>query len=211
MTENQWVRWLPIGLLGLCLLVVLLYVFNSTRPLGEKYLPITELGGPFTLQSEDGLFSLSDIEGKVGILYFGFLNCTEACPASISVVQAAYRQLSDEEREKVQFVFISVDPERDSLIDLKDFGEYYEGDLIAVTGGSQEAVDAVTKQYGVFFDLVDMEGSALSYTVDHSSRFYMVDKAGTLQTTMSHSTTPTELAARLKQMIHAETPVSANS
>lgn len=179
--------------------IVAFYVTTSTRPIGEKYKPLSELGGPFTLETKNGPFSLSDIEGKVGVVYFGFLSCTEACPASIGVVQAAYKQLTNDERSGVQFLFVSVDPERDSLEDLYDFGDYYDNDLLALTG-SQEKIDKVTSDYGVFFELTDLEGSALGYTVDHSSRFYMIDKEGELFTTMSHSTTPSELAARIKQL-----------
>ena len=201
--QTRLLRILPLAFIGLTLAIVILYFATLDRPIGEKYRTLDELGGPFTLRNKHGDFSLSDIEGKVGVLYFGFLNCTEACPASIAVVLAAYSKLTPEERERVQFVFISVDPERDSLEDLIEFGEYYDNDIIAVTGTEQE-IDDLTRQYGVYFDLVDLEGSAFEYTVDHSSRFYMVDKAGKLLTTMSHSTTPTELAARIQQMLVAK-------
>lgn len=181
------------------ILIIVFYATTTNRPIGEKYKPLSDLGGPFTLHTKEGPFSLSDVEGKVAVVYFGFLSCTEACPASIGVVQAAYKQLTDEERNDVQFLFISVDPDRDSLDDLYDFGDYYDNDLLALTG-SEEEIDKVTSDYGVFFELTDLEGSALGYTVDHSSRFYMIDKAGKLFTTMSHSTTPSELAARIKQL-----------
>jgi len=187
--------------------IVVFYATTSTRPIGEKYKSLSELGGPFTLETKEGPFSLSDIEGKVGVVYFGFLSCTEACPASIGVVQAAYKQLTDDERNGVQFLFISVDPDRDSLDDLYDFGDYYDNDLLALTG-TQEQIDKVSSDYGVFFELTDLEGSALGYTVDHSSRFYMIDKNGELFTTMSHSTTPSELAARIKQLQNMESTSS---
>ncbi|GAB3488849.1 SCO family protein [Marinomonas epiphytica] len=200
MNESRLLKMSVIGAILLSVVIIVLYVTTTTVPIGEKYRPIEELGGPFTLETKNGPFSLSDIEGKVGVVYFGFLSCTEACPASIGVVQAAYKQLTPEERDKVQFLFVSVDPERDSLEDLYDFGEYYDNDLLALTG-SQEEIDKVTSDYGVFFELQDLEGSALGYTVDHSSRFYMIDKHGELFTTMSHSTTPSELAARIKQLM----------
>jgi len=187
----------------LSIFIIVFYVTTTTHPIGEKYKRLSDLGGPFTLETKNGPFSLSDIEGKVGVVYFGFLSCTEACPASIGVVQAAYKQLTEDERDNVQFLFISVDPERDSLEDLYDFGDYYDNDLLALTG-TQEEIDKVTSDYGVFFELTDLEGSALGYTVDHSSRFYMIDETGKLFTTMSHSTTPSELAARIKQLQNLE-------
>lgn len=199
MNESRVLKISIFAAVFLSIFIIVFYVTTSTRPIGEKYKPLSELGGPFTLQTKKGPFSLSDVEGKVSVVYFGFLSCTEACPASIGVVQAAYKQLNDDERNGVQFLFISVDPERDSLEDLYDFGDYYDNDLIALTG-TREEIDQVTSDYGVFFELTDLEGSALGYTVDHSSRFYMIDKSGELFTTMSHSTTPSELAARIKQL-----------
>lgn len=205
MNENKILKIFAAIAIFISIAIIVVYTTSGTIPIGEKYRPISELGGPFTLNTKKGTFSLSEIEGKVGIVYFGFLSCTEACPASIGVVQAAYKQLSEDERNKVQFLFISVDPERDSLVDLYDFSDYYDNDLIALTG-TQEQIDKVTSDYGVFFELTDLEGSALEYTVDHSSRFYMIDKTGDLFTTMSHSTTPNELAARIKQLINKEIP-----
>lgn len=196
-------KYIILGFAFFTIVVVLFYIFTSSRPLGEKSKPISELGGPFTAQGTAGEFSLSDIEGKVGVLYFGFLNCTEACPGSIAVYQAARKQLSKDERDKVQFIFISVDPARDTMESLQEFEAYFKGRLMVVTD-TEERVKALSKQYGVYFDLIDMEGSALGYTVDHSSRFYMINKKGELITAMSHSTTPTELAAKIQQLLNEE-------
>lgn len=190
----------------LCIgLVVGLYLFDRDLPLGQQYKTVDQYGGPFTLQNSDGSVSLSDFKGKVVLAYFGFLNCTEACPASMAVLNKAFKKLSDSERAQIQALFISVDPERDSLEDLKAFTEYYDGQVMAITG-TKPVIEKLTNQYGVFFELVDLEGSAMTYTVDHSSRFYMIDRNGKLITTMSHSTTPTELADRLRRLL--ETPTT---
>ncbi len=188
-------------LLAMIVAVVLFYVINSTKPIGEKYKEIRDLGGPFTAQGTQGPFSLSELQGKVAVLYFGFLSCTEACPDSIAVYQSARRKLSQAERNKVQFVFISVDPARDSMADLKEFEAYFKEDALRVVTDTEANILKLTRQYGVYFDLVDLEGTALQYTVDHSSRFYMVDTTGRLITSMSHTTTPTELAAKVQQLI----------
>ncbi|MEC8443360.1 MAG: SCO family protein [Pseudomonadota bacterium] len=163
--------------------------------------PIYELGGDFTAVGTDGEFSLSDLRGSAVVMYFGFLSCTEACPESIGVYHAARKKLTEEERDQVKFVFISVDPERDTPEKLKQFESFFNGRLIVVTD-TEENIQTLTKQYGVYFDLVDLEGSALQYTVDHSSRFYMVDTQGDLVTAMSHSTTPNELAAKIRQLLN---------
>ena len=89
------------------------------------------------------------------------------------------------------------------MAELQEFENYFNGTLKVVTD-TEEHIKEITKQYGVYFDLVDLEGSALGYTVDHSSRFYMVNKEGRLIVSMSHSTTPTELAAKIQQLMYAE-------
>lgn len=192
----------------LCIsLVVGIYLFDRDLPLGEQYKTVDQYGGPFTLHSGDGAVSLSDFKGKVVVAYFGFLNCTEACPASMAVLNKAFKKLSEDELNQIQALFISVDPERDSIEDLKAFTEYYGGKVMALTD-TPTVIDKLTNQYGVFFELVDLEGSAMNYTVDHSSRFYMIDRNGKLITTMSHSTTPTELAHRMRRLL--ERPVQSS-
>lgn len=181
---------------------------TSDQPLGEKFKDVSEYGGEFTLRNHMGEISLSDYKGKVVIAYFGFLNCTEACPVSMGTIVSAIGRLNHEEREKLQVFFISVDPARDDLESLKQFSDYYakrfkneaNPNIIMAITGTEDEIDKVSDDYGVFFDLVDLEGSGLGYTVDHSSRFYMIDGNGKLITTMNHSTTPTELAARIKRM-----------
>lgn len=182
------------------LILVIAYFSLRTLPVGETYKPLSEYGGDFELFGYDRDYTLDDFKGKVVVLYFGFLNCTEACPQSMTVMRTAFNRLTPEELEKVVGVFVSVDPDRDKREDLKDFAEYYHENVVALTG-TQANIDIVTERYGVYFELVDLEGSALGYTVDHASRFYLVNEQGTLSTAMSHSTTPNELAGRISELI----------
>ncbi len=188
--------------------VLLLAVTTSDQPLGEKHKPVYDYGGDFTLRNHKGDVSLQDFRGKVVVIYFGFLSCTEACPISMGTIIKATDKLTPEERAKMQVLFISVDPDRDDVNDLKEFADYYakrfkddvNPNMIMAITGTKKEIDDLSKQYGVFFEIVDLEGSAVPYTVDHSSRFYMIDGDGKLVTTMGHSTTPTELATQIKQM-----------
>ncbi len=166
----------------------LLFVLTIDKPIGDEYKPVYEYGGDFVLKNHTGDVALADQRGKVVVLYFGFLSCTEACPVSLGTIVGAIRKLTPEEREKLQVFFISVDPARDDLKSLQQFASFYEKlfakeknpNMIMAITGSQEEVDKVTDMYGVYFDLVDLEGSGLGYTVDHSSRFYMIDGDGQL-------------------------------
>ncbi len=200
MKDRNYTKYVLVAFFLLMTGLISLFALTTTTPIGVTVEPIYELGGDFTAVGTDGEFSLSDLHGSAVVMYFGFLSCTEACPDSIAVYQAARKKLTPEEREQVKFVFISVDPERDTPEKLKQFESFFNGRLIVVTD-TVDKIETLTKQYGVYFDLVDLEGSALQYTVDHSSRFYMVDTEGNLVTAMSHSTTPNELAAKIRQLL----------
>lgn len=200
MDQQRKTRLLLLAALLPLIILVVAYLSFRDLPVGEKYRPISEYGGDFELFGYDRQYTLDDFKGKVLVMYFGFLNCTEACPQSMTKMRTAFNRLKPDELKDVLGVFISVDPDRDKREDLKGFAEYYHKNVVALTG-TQEQVDEITHNYGVFFELVDLEGSALGYTVDHASRFYLVDKRGELYTTMSHSTTPNELMARIQQLL----------
>lgn len=195
------------GFMLICALVIF-YAISIERPFGEGYKSVEDYGGEFKLKSYDGDIELRDFRGKVVVAYFGFLNCTEACPQAMTIIRGALKKLTSAEKKKLKVLFISVDPERDKLVDLYQFSKYYDDDLVLGLTGTRENIGEVTKKYGVFYELVELEGSALDYTVDHSSRFYMIDGDGELETTMSHSTTPTELAAMIRQM-QADLPATS--
>ncbi len=198
MTKNPTKIVLLVGALFLATLMGC-YVYNTTTPVGENVKPLKDLGGPFKLNSVNGPVSLEQYKGNIVVLYFGFLNCAEVCPSSMGVLSAALSRLSPQTYSHVRGLFISVDPERDDLVSLNQFAKYFDDHVVGVTGTEQQ-IDALTKQYGVYFDIVDMESSELSYTVDHSSRFYIIDETGTLVGAMSHNTTPIELTAGIERI-----------
>lgn len=181
-------------------IVIALYVKYSTVPIGERPLQPNELGGNFTLSTAVGDINLDDYHGKVVVLYFGYLSCAEVCPASMGVMSAAFRMLPEEVGDQVQGLFISVDPSRDDLTSLHQFAQYFDPRIKGATG-SAEDINTITNQYGVYYDMVNMQNSALSYTVDHVSRFFVIAPNGQFVTSMSYSTTPTELSARIQRTL----------
>ncbi|MCW8995561.1 MAG: SCO family protein, partial [Psychromonas sp.] len=194
---------LGIGALVIAALFTL-YIATSTVPVGEKVKQLKDLGGRFQLNSINGSVDLAQYKGKVVVLYFGFLSCSEVCPVSMGVMSAAFKKLPADIYAQVQGFFISVDPKRDDLESLNEFAQYFDPHIIGLTG-SDEEINTLTRQYGVYFDIVEMESSELSYTVDHSSRFYIISPSGQLVDVMSHNTTPTELSARIAREISAVT------
>lgn len=165
--------------------------------------PISEYGGDFVLQNGQGEVALTSYRGKVVVLYFGFLNCTDACPVALKVMDEVFSKMEKTELEKAQAFFISIDPERDAPEELDIFSEKYDNKIMGLTG-TPDQIDTLIKQYGVFIEISDLEGEASGYTVDHSSRYYIIDQTGDLVSAMTHSTTPNELMAKIRSYANSE-------
>ena len=194
-------RWL---LPAVCLLftfaLIGFYVSTTNKQLGQSSRTFDQLGGDFTLQSNLGPISLSDDLGKVVILYFGYLSCADVCPTSMGVLSGALHRLTPEQVDKTSGLMISLDPKRDDLENLQKFTAYFHANIKGVTG-SVGSISEVANQYGVFFNDANTSGAREEYSVDHASRFYIIDKQGQLVTTMSHTTTSNELAAQIKELL----------
>lgn len=192
---------ISLATIGLVLIVVVgLFVTTSDGTLGEKPKSFANLGGDFSLQSQAGETALSDFKGKVVVMYFGFLSCPEVCPNSMTVIQTALNRLSEADKTQTQALLVSVDPSRDTIEKLAEYTEFYHQNLLGLTG-SKAQIDAVTRQYGAFYDFTEIESANANYGVEHSSRYYVIDRAGSLVAAMRHSTTPNELAAQIRELL----------
>lgn len=193
--------------LSLSVAIIMSYILTRDKPLGEGYKLASAYGGEFILQSDQGEVSLSDFSGKVVVMYFGFMNCQEACPVSLTKMRRAFKRLTEAELQQVQGILISIDPKRDTVEDLAAFAKNYHKNVIGLVD-TKQVIDKLVEQYGGMADMDVLDGKSVNYQVDHSSRLYMIDKKGKLLTTMSYSTTPAELVAKIRQMLSDEVSVS---
>jgi len=165
--------------------------------------PATPAGGDFTLQSSEGPVSLESLRGQVVLLYFGYTWCPDICPTNLGMMSGAFSMMDEEALEQVQGIFVSVDPERDSLERLATYTSYFHDNIIGITG-TPEAVAAVADQYGVAYRKVESD-SETGYVVDHSSATYVIDQMGKLHTILPHATPPDKILATVRQLL-AEQP-----
>ena len=153
-------------------------------------------GGDFTLQSASGPVSLQDFRGKVVLVYFGYTFCPDICPTSLAFASQALNALNKDELARTQGLFISVDPERDTLEKLKEYGAFFHANILGLTG-TPEVIAATAQQYGASYRKQDT-GSAGGYVVDHSSSTYVVDPEGKLVATLQHGTSPAEVVKAIR-------------
>jgi protein SCO1/2 len=160
---------------------------------GYTKVKVTEgkFGGDFTLFQGDKPVSLSDFRGQLVVMYFGFASCPDVCPTTLSIIASALRQLTPQELENIQPVFISIDPERDQGEKLDAYATYFHPDFIGITGTPDE-VQKVINQYGGFFIKAESD-SALGYLVEHTSKTYIISRDGQYVSILPHDMT-SELA-----------------
>lgn len=129
------------------------------------------LGGDFTLTGEDGQpVSFSDFDGQYRTIYFGYAFCPDVCPTDNQRAMAGLRQFEEDFPElgaKIQPLFVSVDPGRDTLEVLEEFTDAFHPRLIGMTG-DPETLEEVAGQFGVFFSVPADRGDS-GYLVNHSN------------------------------------------
>jgi cytochrome oxidase Cu insertion factor (SCO1/SenC/PrrC family) len=133
------------------------------------------IGGPFALIDHTGkLRTEADFRGKLMLVYFGFTYCPDVCPTDLQNIGLALDRLG-EAAERVQPLFITLDPARDAAEHLKDYVPMFHPRLIGLTG-DPAAIDAAAAAYRAYYAKVPLKGD--DYTVDHSSFIYLMGTQG---------------------------------
>ncbi|AQK68639.1 Protein SCO1 1, mitochondrial [Zea mays] len=131
------------------------------------------IGGPFKLLNHDGKpVTEKDFLGKWTLLYFGFTHCPDICPDELQKMAAAIDKIKEKAKLDVVPVFITVDPERDTVEQVRDYVKEFHPDLVGLTGTTDE-VRQVARAYRVYYMKTEEEGS--DYLVDHSIVMYLMD------------------------------------
>ena len=133
----------------------------------------------FSLTDHNGqLRSIKDFQGKVVVVFFGFTQCPDVCPTSMQEL-AEVKQALGADGERLQGIFISVDPERDTLDMLKAYMENFDPSFLALRP-TPEQLPALTKDFKIYYKKVD-GSTPTSYTMDHAAGSYVYDPQGRLR------------------------------
>jgi len=157
-------------------------------------------GGDIRLQSPAGPYALADSRGKVVLLYFGYTFCPDICPTSLMTIAQALDGLSADERARVQVLFISVDPQRDTLERLREYAAFFAPEILPLSGSAQE-IDAVAQRYGVYYARASAPEAGNSYVIDHSAYVYLIAPDGRLVARLPHGIEPRRLIDEIRQRL----------
>jgi protein SCO1/2 len=153
----------------------------------------------FQLPDTEGkLRSLQDFRGKAVVLFFGYTQCPDVCPTTMAEIAQA-KKLLGTEGDKVQGVFVTLDPERDTPQVLKAYMANFDPGFVALRG-SPEQVAALAKDFKVFYKKVEGKTPG-SYTMDHSAASYVYDPQGRLRLYTRYGSGAQALADDLKLLL----------
>lgn len=153
----------------------------------------------FTLPSHDGRpFNLHDYRGQIVLLYFGYTTCPDVCPTTLAELKHA-RELLGAQKDKVQVVMVTVDPERDTPEVLSEYMTHFDSSFIGLSGTPEQLAQVATR-FGIFYEKQKV-ASALGYLVDHTATVMAIDRDGYLRVVFPFGMPAREIADDLEYLL----------
>lgn len=190
-------RYLILSVFGIGIGFAILFSINRfSQPEGEVIqdfapLGIADIGGDFTLTDHNGnKRSTTEFRGKLLLIYFGYTYCPDICPMALENITNALKNMS-QDRDKIAVIFVSVDPERDTLETLKLYHSNFDPNIIMMTG-TQKELEEPMKNYKVYSKREAKHGMS-DYLINHTSVVYLMNKNGQYVQGFAHSTKPKKI------------------
>ena len=194
--------WVGVASL-LFLAIVALGTVLLTRPANFRG---TTFGQPYPVAPEIGLtrsdgsrFTLSELQGRVVLLFFGYTSCPDVCPTTLAELKTALDGLGKGKADQVNVLFVTVDPERDTPERVQEYVENFSSTFIGLSGSLSE-LEKVWMDYGVFREIVEGE-SAAGYIVNHTARVTVIDQQGNMRISFGFDTPVEDVIHDLKLLL----------
>jgi protein SCO1/2 len=159
----------------------------------------SSFGRDFSLTDPGGATrTLADYRGKAVVLFFGYTQCPDVCPTTLAALAEAMKALGPD-ADRVQVLFVTVDPERDTSELLKAYVPAFDPRFVGLRGDAK-ALEAVAKEFRIVYQKVP-GATPTTYTVDHSAGTYLFDPQGRLRVYLGHGQPPDAFAHDLKQLL----------
>lgn len=170
--------------------------FNNVDITGSK-----AFGQDFSLVDHHGKpRHLADFKGRVVVMFFGYTHCPDVCPTTMSEMQAVM-DLLGKDAQRVQVIFVTVDPERDSLELLSKYVPAFDQRFLGMRPDGAESLKKVAQDFKVFYSKVPGSKPG-NYTIDHTAGSYVFDSEGRLRLFLKHQQNPQLIAEDLKKLFY---------
>ncbi len=181
--------------LGTIFAILLLVIRPETAAMAPS---AAVIGGPFRLVDQNGrTVTDQDLKGEPYLVFFGFIHCPDVCPTTLMELSDVLDKLGPD-AARVGALFITVDPERDTPAELKDYLSSFNPRFRGLTG-DVAAVAAVAKSYRIYMKKVPLDNG--DYTMDHTALVYLMDKAGKFVAPFNLKRRPEDAAADLRRFL----------
>jgi len=158
------------------------------------------VGGPFALVDQNGQpFARDDLLGHPHIIYFGFTLCPDLCPTTLFLLASVVQDLGDA-AAPLKVVFVSVDPEHDTVDVMKQYVSAFDARFIGLTG-TPEAVAKAAKEYRIFYRKIELDGG--DYTIDHTASAMLFNADGSFTDSISYNETKESAEAKIAKLLQA--------
>jgi protein SCO1 len=159
------------------------------------------IGAEFRLEDPEGRArSVADFRGKVVVLVFGFTQCPDVCPTTLADFASALKRLGSD-TSRVQLLFVTLDPARDTPELLRQYVPAFDPAFIALRG-DEKAIEKVARDFRIYAN--KREGKAAgAYTIDHSAQSFVFDREGKLRLVIGYGMAPEKIAADLKVLLNS--------
>jgi len=174
----------------------------NLKELQAMRFPVARQLAPFTLVDHNNeVFNETTLQQRWSFLFFGYTHCPDVCPVTLSVLNSVAQRLQDVEAD-IRFVFVSVDPERDTPEKLARFVSYFNKNFIGVTGTEQQ-IEQFTRELGIMHMRVAVEENATGYLVDHTASVLLIDPDGRYHAVFSPPLSAGEISDNFRKILKA--------
>jgi protein SCO1/2 len=163
---------------------------------GEPYPPASEIA---LTRADGSSFRLSEMQGDIVLLFFGYTSCPDVCPTTMAELNQALQKLNEDQAKRVKVLFVTVDPERDTPERVQEYANHFNDEFIGLSGSEAE-LQKTWNDYGVFREKVEGT-SALGYLVDHTARVTLIDQDGNLRVSYSFETPVEDIVHDLQLLL----------
>lgn len=197
LTGFQKVLW---GLAGIATLAFVWLQLWSDYRAGQSRADTTAFSAIFELTDHRGMVQTQDdFSGRWMLVFFGFTNCPDTCPTTLSEVAAVIDGLGNE-ADKVQPIFVTIDPERDTPRVLAEYVPLFEAGIIGLTGTPKQIAET-SESFPIFFERIEEASAPDGYTMGHTSHLFLFDPEAGFADSWPYGTPAEEILADLKARI----------
>lgn len=186
MQQKTGIRRTIAVVLAFIMLVVYGFVWRMNQPVimndeqlrvnGAIVLDRPRIFSDFELIDHRGeVFNIARFQDTWTMVFFGFTHCPDICPTTLAVLNETYSKLKESEKEKLQVVMISLDPERDTVEKLAEYVPYFNDQFVGVTG-NKHLIRRLTAEINIAYNKVPLEAD--DYTIDHSTQLVLINPKG---------------------------------